>query len=88
MGCGTGLIGKEIKQYCNNLIGVDISQKMLDLANKKNIYNRFYKSEIKNYLTKNDLNFDLFIFADVFVYMGKLNHIFDLIKSKNKKKGI
>ena len=87
MGCGTGLIGKEIKQYCNNLIGVDISQKMLDLANKKNIYNKLYKSEIKNYLTKNDLNFDLFIFADVFVYMGKLNHIFDLIKSKNKKKG-
>ena len=87
MGCGTGLIGKEIKQYCNNLIGVDISQKMLDLANKKNIYDELYKSEIKTYLTKKELNFDLFIFADVFIYIGKLNHIFDLIKSKNQRKG-
>ena len=58
MGCGTGLIGKEIKQYCNNLIGVDISQKMLDLANKKNIYDELYKSEIKTYLTIKELNFD------------------------------
>ena len=72
MGCGTGLIGKEIKQYCNNLIGVDISQKMLDLANKKNIYDELYKSEIKTYLTIKELNFDLFIFADVFIYIGKL----------------
>ena len=87
MGCGTGLIGKEIKQYCNNLIGVDISQKMLDLANKKNIYDELYKSEIKTYLTKKELNFDLFIFADVFIYIGKLNHILDLIKSKNQRKG-
>lgn len=87
LGCGTGLIGKEIKQYCNNLIGVDISQKMLDLANQKNIYDELYKSEINSYLKNNELNFNLFIFADVFIYIGKLNHIFDLIKSKNKKKG-
>ena len=47
MGCGTGLIGKEIKQYCNNLIGVDISQKMLDLANKKNIYDELINLKLK-----------------------------------------
>ena len=39
-GCGTGLVGDILynKEY-KNIVGVDFSQKMLDRALKKNIYN-------------------------------------------------
>ena len=30
LGCGTGLFGKEIRSFCNKLVGVDISKKMLE----------------------------------------------------------
>ena len=46
-GCGTGLVGVELKKYgFNNFDGVDLSQKLLDL-----VPNRLYKN-----LSKADLN--------------------------------
>ena len=33
------------------------------------------------------LNFDYFILADVFIYIGDLYEIFQLIKTRNKSKG-
>ena len=35
LGCGTGLIGEALKNDRNKLIGVDISQKMLNIAKNK-----------------------------------------------------
>ena len=35
LGCGTGLVGAEIKQVCTHLKGVDLSQKMLDEAKER-----------------------------------------------------
>ena len=32
LGCGTGLTGLEIKDFCSKLEGVDLSKKMLELA--------------------------------------------------------
>ena len=40
LGCGTGLIGDEIKNYCSNLEGVDLSKSMLEKASAKNIYDK------------------------------------------------
>mgnify|MGYP002826846180 CR=1 FL=1 len=40
LGCGTGLLGSEIKNYCSNLEGIDLSNKMLESAKQKNIYNK------------------------------------------------
>ena len=39
------------------------------------------------YLTTETLNFDYFISADVFVYMGELSDVFRLIKSRNDRIG-
>ena len=35
LGCGTGLFGAEIKQFCEHLEGIDLSEKMLIEAKKK-----------------------------------------------------
>ena len=37
LGCGTGLIGKEIRKFCKKLVGIDLSSLMLEQAKNKNI---------------------------------------------------
>ena len=87
LGCGTGLFGMEIKQFCNHLEGIDLSEKMLNEAKKKDIYNKLIKEDILVYLSKSSLNFDYFVSTDVFVYIGDLSDIFKFIKSRNKTRG-
>ena len=87
LGCGTGLFGKEIKQYCENLEGIDLSERMLDKAKEKNVYNKLIKQDIITYLSNENFNFDYFISADVFIYIGDLSDVFRLIKSRNKTGG-
>ena len=87
LGCGTGLFGMEIKQFCEHLEGIDLSEKMLDEAIKKGIYNKLIKEDILAYLSSADLNFDYFVSTDVFIYIGDLSDIFRLIKSRNKTGG-
>lgn len=87
LGCGTGLFGLEIKQLCEYLEGIDLSEKMLDKAKEKNIYNKLIKGDILAYLSNESLNFDYFVSTDVFVYIGDLSDVFRLIKSRNKTGG-
>tara|TARA_B100000768_G_scaffold177009_1_gene190596 strand:+ start:615 stop:2075 length:1461 start_codon:yes stop_codon:yes gene_type:complete len=87
LGCGTGLFGLEIKQVCEHLEGIDLSEKMLDEAKKKNIYNKLINQDILTYLSNASLNFDYFVSTDVFVYIGDLSDVFRLIKSRNKTGG-
>ncbi len=87
LGCGTGLFGAEIKQFCKHLEGIDLSEKMLDEAIKKGIYNKLIKEDILAYLSNASLNFDYFVSTDVFIYIGDLADIFKLIKSRNKTGG-
>jgi predicted TPR repeat methyltransferase len=87
LGCGTGLFGMEIKQFCEHLEGIDLSRKMLDKAKEKNVYNKLIKQDIADYLSNAILNFDYFISTDVFVYIGDLSDVFRLIKSRNKTGG-
>ena len=87
LGCGTGLTGLEIKDFCSSLKGIDLSKKMLELANAKNVYDQLSHSDIIEYLSNEELNFDYFISTDVFIYVGDLSDVFWLIKSKNKRSG-
>ena len=38
IGCGTGFMGEKLSSHCSQLDGVDLSKKMLDKADEKNIY--------------------------------------------------
>ena len=87
LGCGTGLFGMEIKNYCSNLEGIDLSAKMLEIASKKNIYHKLKQYELIEFLQNEKLNYDYFVAADVFIYLGNLSQVFNLIRSKNSKSG-
>ncbi len=87
LGCGTGLVGVELRELCQNIEGIDLSKKMLIKASQKNVYDKLSHTGIVEYLSEAALDFDLFIAADVFVYVGDLSGVFRLIKSRNKRKG-
>lgn len=85
LGCGTGIFGTEINQYCDYLEGVDLSEKMLEKANEKEIYNKLVKQDIVDYLANTVRCFDMYVLTDVVIYIGELSEIFRLIKLRNKK---
>lgn len=88
IGCGTGLMGEKLDFTCNEIYGIDLSQKMLDEAERKKVYTNLFKVEIIDFLKNQDLNFQLFVSADVFVYLGDLSELFRLIKNRNGTNGI
>ena len=87
LGCGTGLFGQEIKNYCTYLKGVDFSSAMLAQAVTKNVYDSLTNSDIIDFLAKQRLGFDYFVATDVFNYFGDLSPLFDCIKKRNGKSG-
>ena len=85
LGCGTGLCGKFLKNKSSNLIGIDISPRILEKADKKKIYDKLICSNFIDYLKKTSSQFDLFVAADVFIYTGEISETFDLIKKRATK---
>ncbi len=75
LGCGTGLCGEKLHPWCKHLIGVDLSDQMLQQARKKNIYDALIESEITTYM-KQDHTYDLIVAGDVMPYFGDLHEIF------------
>lgn len=78
LGCGTGLLGQELKQYIEikDLIGVDISESMLEMCASKNVYQNLITGDLLQYLDQANTEFDLIVSSDCFVYLGDLSTIF------------
>lgn len=71
-GCGTGLCGPHLRPITASLTGVDLSQKMLEQARQKGIYDSLVCSELTSFLTIAPARFDLIIAADLVIYFGDL----------------
>jgi predicted TPR repeat methyltransferase len=81
LGCGTGLIGPEISPYATQLVGVDLSPKMLEKAQARKLYQRIVRSDLLTMMQAEPASdYDLIIAADVFVYVGRLNEIIGEIR--------
>jgi predicted TPR repeat methyltransferase len=79
LGCGTGLCGVEFRDQTEILIGIDLSNKMIAKAKEKNIYDELYVNDLINGLKELERKFDLFISADVFIYVGDLKDLFNTV---------
>jgi predicted TPR repeat methyltransferase len=75
LGCGTGLCGMLFKSNAKELIGVDISSKMVELAKTKQIYDELVVADLIEFLNTRK-NFNLILAADVFGYLGDLEEVF------------
>ena len=87
LGCGTGLLGASVQRLFAELEGVDVSAEMLKEAVKKNAYKQLWQADIVQYLRNATLSFDYFFAADVFIYVGNLSDVFELVKSRNSRAG-
>lgn len=77
LGCGTGLLGAEIRKICRTLDGCDLSPKMIEQAHKRKIYDRLDVAELLSSLSgRSTGSVDLITAADVFIYVGQLNDVF------------
>lgn len=76
LGCGTGLMGQALGDRVRELVGVDLSPRMLEQARKRNIYRRLVAADLIEFLDAEKACFDLLLAADVLVYMGGLEDLF------------
>lgn len=83
LGCGTGLVGKVLKERFGfaNLVGLDVSEDMLEIAKKRDIYNKFIYAYVSNERV-NDIKsaeFDAVVSAGVFTIGQVRPNAFDEI---------
>jgi predicted TPR repeat methyltransferase len=74
-GCGTGLCGILLKAWARRLIGVDLSPKMLEKAQLREVYDHLVVDELTTYLTMHPAAYDLVISADTLCYFGDLTAV-------------
>jgi predicted TPR repeat methyltransferase len=71
-GCGTGLCGPLLRPYCCRLVGVDLSEKMIECARRRTTYDELVAAEICTFMDSNPGEFAAIVAADVLIYMGAL----------------
>ena len=81
LGCGTGLCGPLFHNLARRLVGVDLSPRMLEMARKRNVYDDLLLSDITIPLAASPAAYDLILSADVFVYIGDLQRVFELAQA-------
>ncbi len=72
LGCGTGLMGERLRRRASFVEGVDLSGEMVDLAQRKGIYDALEKAELTAFLADHPGSVDLITAADVLNYCGAL----------------
>lgn len=87
LGCGTGLIGSRFRNISNYMIGIDLSGRMLEKADKKGVYDELHRCDIVEFLDDYDGDFDLLIAADVLIYLGDLVPFFKSVDSRVEPMG-
>jgi predicted TPR repeat methyltransferase len=76
LGCGTGLAGVEFRGCARELIGVDLSRRMVERARQRGLYDELHCEDLNAVLGRTS-DVDLIIAADVFIYVGPLAATFE-----------
>lgn len=88
LGCGTGQCGVFFRDLAVDLIGVDLSENMIEKAKCLDAYEKLVIADITDYLAQSDLEpFDLIVAGDVLIYTGDLTELFSRISTILLPKG-
>jgi len=82
LGCGTGLCGMQLRPFAEQMIGVDLSDKMLAKARERGVYDVLERGEGVAYLQRASGHFDLIVAADVLVYIGDVTALFQAVAAR------
>jgi predicted TPR repeat methyltransferase len=87
-GCGTGLVGKELKKFgYNNLHGADLSQTLLDSI-PKNLYKKLNKVDLNQSIKVDDNYYDAVMCVATFTYAHVKPNALDEFVRITKNKGL
>jgi len=87
LGCGTGLVGKELDAWSAHMCGIDLSSKMTARACETGVYQELHVAELHEWIDRHDHRYDVFMAGDVFVYLGDLAHLFKSMAGRLEKDG-
>src|SRR5262249_51635699 len=87
-GCGTGLCGPLIRALCWHLVGVDLSEKMIEQAQARECYDELIASELTAFLHWRVRAFDAVVSADTLVYFGALDELFAAASDSLRERGL
>lgn len=79
LGCGTGLCAKHLKNLTDEMVGLDLSPAMLDKAQQTGLYSKLVCDSLLNMDKLFDQEFDLVVAADVLIYFGQLDAVFESV---------
>jgi len=74
--CGTGLVGCELKELADKIVGIDLSSDMLIQAEKKGVYDQLTIGDISVALKEEDGSFDLVTSACALYHLSDLSGFF------------
>jgi predicted TPR repeat methyltransferase len=75
LGCGTGLVGVELRPYARTMIGSDLSPRMIIRARQRGVYDELHVEDLLATLAR-ETDVDVIVAADVFIYVGVLEATF------------
>jgi predicted TPR repeat methyltransferase len=75
LGCGTGLAGTLLRPHARRLVGADLSPGMLELAQRRGVYDELTQTDLVSFLRGETGSFDVAIAADVLCYFGVLDEV-------------
>lgn len=88
LGCGTGLVGQAIRPWTDELVGVDLSQRMLQHAAQRGIYQSLHHAELGAFLQADTAPHDLICCMDTFTYIGQIEPVLALIHARLQPGGL
>lgn len=80
LGCGTGLVGQQLRGRAQRIVGVDLSGAMVERARRRGAYTELAQADLLEFLLGSRERFDLVIAADVFNYVGELRPVFEAVR--------
>lgn len=88
IGCGSGLCGEYLSKHAKRLVGVDLSQPMLDMAKNKQTYDELVNNDILAYLQDGSQGlYDVITGSGIVIFFSKLGPLLRSAKDCLKKNG-
>ncbi|WP_299480606.1 methyltransferase [uncultured Roseibium sp.] len=93
LGCGTGLTGMALADCTSHRTGVDLSERIIELAYDREVYEDLYVGEAVEFLQEFEdeeearPNWDLIAATDVFPYLGAVEPFLSAAADRLEEKG-
>lgn len=87
LGCGSGLCARMVQAQAGAIDGVDVSAAMVTQARATGLYRRVEHADLLPFLASSDEPADLVMAADVFIYVGALDAVFEAVRRRLRPGG-